>query len=287
MSKNRSASAVILDAPPASPTKRLARVAELLKRERARRANDPNPANQFQPDAKREIEALLGRPLKVSEDLHVRLEGRNLVTIRDRIRSSGWAPPMASEEVDFLDAEISRVEDEIKQEKLARMTPKERELWMLKETKKQVAMQAAREQQEAAERAARQPILEKLQELYDTYSDNPWFAPEHLESVAKAMLAVETPGSDLDAAQQLIDEAQRPKQQYAAEVRGRLQNQIQEWTGELVEFEQEHQIQVVDPEISQRKPWLGDPRFVVGPKDEAQRQRNLAVVAEYKRGQVQ
>jgi hypothetical protein len=233
---------------------------------------------------KREIESLLGRPLKVSEDLNVRLEGRDMIEIRDRLRSSGWVPALVSNETNVLDDEIARVENEIKQEKLAQMTPKERELWMLKETKRQEIDKANRDRMDAAERAARQPVLSKLQALYDEYADNPFFTDEHLEAVTMAIIAVETPGSDIDAAQQLIVAAQAPKAQYVTEIRGRLQQQISELTHELVEFEQTHEVETQAQHGD--RPWLMDPRFEIITSQtinpEAVRQQNLSIVAEYR-----
>jgi hypothetical protein len=161
------------------------------------------------PEERAAIEQQIGRPLTSREIIMGELNRVDDAPVMERIANANWKPVMPKQEgLPFADA-VAAAEEEVRREQFAKLSPAEKQLFMMKEAQ----LKKLQEQQSAAEHKARLAdprVAGKLSELRAlqraTAFDPSWRLSDR-EAIDRAITQLETVGANLQEGFRLAEMA--------------------------------------------------------------------------------
>jgi len=254
------------------------KIANLLRGERERReqlTGEQTESVTLPPLVKGELEQLLGRPLTLTEQFSAVLDGRDLMSVKDAILHSGWQPPATPDNGLLSDVkyeeQLAAAKERVREERLAKMTEAEREVYLLEDGRRVEAEKIEAKIAEEQRRAAIEPLVDKLSEAFQFYSDRDQFDAHDLANVAKAIIALE--GDERqgflpqppEVVGEMMADAMRPRAEYIGMVEKSVADSMAKLEGELQAFRDENGLTAERAEPSLTPPAMAamfsDPRY--------------------------
>lgn len=241
----------------ASKSKRMTLAGHWLKQREQELKEEHAVDAAMPPDVRKVIEEKLGRSLTHKETLQDGLDGRrDSRSMLEAMEQGNWKPKMPAVEGDATyDDAIREAEEAVRQEKLAKLSEKERMLYFLKQGRQEKMDREAAENA-YQERLADPKIAAKIAELEDlsreTAYDPDWEVGE-IDAIERALVQIRTPGSDTDEFFNLAKDAfaiRAAKRQAVLdkvlEHRSELENQIAALQAELGQSDEDAEDDVED-----------------------------------------